>query len=49
VMDEADRCSSLLLIREGRLLAQATPADLRARTGAQDLDAAFLRLIEGAE
>jgi ABC-2 type transport system ATP-binding protein len=49
VMDEADRCSSLLLIREGRLLAQATPADLRARTGAQDLDTAFLRLIEGAE
>ena len=48
VMDEADRCSSLLLIREGRLLAQATPADLRAQTGAQDLDAAFLRLIEGA-
>jgi ABC-2 type transport system ATP-binding protein len=48
VMDEADRCSSLLLIREGRLLAQATPAELRAQTGAQDLDEAFLRLIEGA-
>ena len=48
VMDEADRCSSLLLLREGRLLAQATPAGLRARTGADDLDAAFLRLIEGA-
>jgi ABC-2 type transport system ATP-binding protein len=48
VMDEADRCSSLLLIREGRLLAQATPAELRAQTGAQELDEAFLRLIEGA-
>ena len=48
VMDEADRCSSLLLIREGRLLAQATPAELRAQTGAQELDQAFLRLIEGA-
>ena len=48
VMDEADRCSSLLLIREGQLLAQATPAELRAKTGAQDLDEAFLRLIEGA-
>jgi len=47
VMDEADRCDSLLLIREGRLLAQATPDELRARTGTQLLDDAFLRLIEG--
>jgi ABC-2 type transport system ATP-binding protein len=48
VMDEADRCDALLLIRDGRLLAQATPADLRARTGADSLDEAFLRLIETA-
>jgi ABC-2 type transport system ATP-binding protein len=47
VMDEADRCESLLLLHEGRLLAQATPDELRARTGAQQLDDAFLRLIEG--
>ena len=47
VMDEADRCDSLLLIREGRLLAQSTPDELRALTGAQELDDAFLRLIEG--
>jgi ABC-2 type transport system ATP-binding protein len=48
VMDEADRCDELLLLREGRLLAQAAPAELRARTGEQDLDAAFLRLVEDA-
>jgi ABC-2 type transport system ATP-binding protein len=48
VMDEADRCDALLLIRDGRLLAQATPAELRARTGAEQLDEAFLRLIETA-
>ena len=48
VMDEADRCHALLLLREGRLLAQATPAELRERTGAQQLDEAFLRLVEGA-
>jgi ABC-2 type transport system ATP-binding protein len=48
VMDEADRCNSLLLLREGRLLAQATPGELRARTGAQDLEQAFLRLVEEA-
>jgi hypothetical protein len=35
----------LLLIREGKR-AQATPAELRARTGAEQLDDAFLRLIE---
>ena len=46
VMDEADRCDSLLLIRKGRLLAQASPHELRSRTGEQRLDDAFLRLIE---
>ena len=49
VMDEADRCDSLLLLREGRLLAAATPAALRERTGAAQLDEAFLRLIRGEE
>jgi ABC-2 type transport system ATP-binding protein len=46
VMDEADRCDALILIREGRLIAHATPTELRARTQADDLDTAFLRLVE---
>ena len=46
VMDEADRCDALLLLREGRVLADGTPAELRARTGAASLDEAFLALIE---
>ena len=46
VMDEADRCDELILLREGRVLAQSTPAAIRERTGARDLDAAFLKLIE---
>jgi ABC-2 type transport system ATP-binding protein len=46
VMDEADRCDELVLLREGRVVAEATPADLRARTGAERLDDAFLRLVE---
>ena len=46
VMDEADRCDDILLLREGSLLAQSTPAELRARTGVDDLDSAFLRLVE---
>src|SRR5207248_7695504 len=46
VMDEARRCDSLLLLREGRLLAAGTPAELRERAGSQSLDDVFLRLIE---
>jgi ABC-2 type transport system ATP-binding protein len=45
VMDEADRCDRLLLLRDGRLLAHTTPAELRDRTGAADLDEAFLPLL----
>jgi len=48
VMDEADRCDRLLLLREGSLLAAGSPAELRARTGASDLDAAFLGLVDRA-
>lgn len=45
VMDEADRCSRLLLMREGRVLAQLTPGELREQTGESRLEDAFLRLI----
>ena len=46
VMDEAARCERLLLLREGAILADLPPAELLRRTGAPDLDAAFLRLVE---
>ncbi len=46
VMDEADRCDSLVLLRDGRVLAHESPASLRARTGVESLDAAFLHLVE---
>jgi ABC-2 type transport system ATP-binding protein len=46
VMDEAERCDELLLLRDGEILATGTPAELRERTGTQDLDSAFLRLVE---
>ncbi len=46
VMDEAGRCDHLLLMREGRLLADLTPEELRERTGEHDMEQAFLRLIE---
>jgi ABC-2 type transport system ATP-binding protein len=45
VMDEAARCTHLLLMREGRIIAAEPPADLLARTGAPDVEEAFLRLV----
>ncbi|WP_035801033.1 ABC transporter ATP-binding protein [Kitasatospora mediocidica] len=45
VMDEAVRCDRLLLMRDGRLLADDSPQALLDRTGAADIDAAFLRLV----
>lgn len=47
VMDEASRCDDLLLLRDGRLLAHDTVESILARTGAQDVEAAFLALVEG--
>jgi ABC-2 type transport system ATP-binding protein len=49
VMDEAERCDELLLMREGRVLTQDTPAALMKRTGTDRMDAAFLRLVSEAE
>jgi ABC-2 type transport system ATP-binding protein len=46
VMDEAARCDRLLLMREGRLVADTTPEELRERTGEQEMESAFLRLVE---
>ena len=46
VMDEADRCDRLVLLREGALLAAGTPEELRSATGTSDLGAAFLALVE---
>jgi ABC-2 type transport system ATP-binding protein len=48
VMDEAGRCDALLLMREGRIVAAEPPDELLARTGAPDLERAFLTLLEAA-
>jgi ABC-2 type transport system ATP-binding protein len=46
VMDEAARCEHLLLMRDGRIVAAEPPASVRQRTGTDDLETAFLRLVE---
>jgi ABC-2 type transport system ATP-binding protein len=48
VMDAAERCDDLILMRDGRIVAAATPDELRERTGRQDLEEAFLVLAEAA-
>lgn len=48
VMEEADECDSLILLRAGRIVAQAAPDELRRRTGEADLGRAFLALVEHA-
>ncbi|WP_182112142.1 MULTISPECIES: ABC transporter ATP-binding protein [unclassified Actinotalea] len=45
VMDEARRCDRLLLLRDGRLLADATLPDLLTETATQDVESAFLVLV----
>ncbi|WP_434618687.1 ABC transporter ATP-binding protein [Arthrobacter sp. A5] len=44
-MEEASHCDTLLLLRDGRLLAQLTPDELRSRGASDDLELAFLHLI----
>ena len=46
VMDEAGRCDRVLLMRDGGLIADATPDELRAQAGTDDLEEAFLVLAE---
>lgn len=46
VMDEALRCDRLVLLREGQVIADTTPAGLLESTGTNDPEAAFLALIQ---
>ncbi|WP_264930200.1 ABC transporter ATP-binding protein, partial [Streptomyces sp. A012304] len=48
VMDEAERCHRLLLMRDGEILADGTPDALRTRTGTDTVEAAFLHLVDEA-
>jgi ABC-2 type transport system ATP-binding protein len=49
VMDEANRCDRLLLVREGRVVADDTPSAVKAAAGTNDLDEAFLQLVRAQE
>jgi len=47
VMDEAERCEDLLLIRGGEIVAHDTPEQLCAKTGTKTVERAFLKLAGG--
>ena len=44
VMDEAARCDSLVLMREGRVVATGTSDELLERAGTDDIEQAFITL-----
>jgi ABC-2 type transport system ATP-binding protein len=46
VMDEAARCDRLLLMRDGRMLADGTLDEILADTGKADVENAFLALVD---
>lgn len=45
VFDEAEQCDRLLLMRDGVLIADDSPAGLRERTGTTSAEAAFLAIV----
>jgi len=45
VMDEAEHCDYLLLIRDGEILFYGTPAQLKNRTKSKTVEASFLKLV----
>jgi ABC-2 type transport system ATP-binding protein len=48
VMDEAERCQRLGLLRFGKLLAEGSVGELKSRAGVATLEDAFVKLSEAA-
>lgn len=46
MMEEADHCDELVLLRDGEILAKGSPTELRAQAGLENMDAVFISLVE---
>jgi len=45
IMDEAERCDEVLLMREGQILFFGDPVALKQRTGSVDIESSFIKLV----
>jgi ABC-2 type transport system ATP-binding protein len=48
-MEEAERCEDLVLIRNGKVVAHSSPANLLSETGTKTVEASFLKLVGDKE
>jgi ABC-2 type transport system ATP-binding protein len=48
VMDEAERCERLMLMREGEIIAHDPPEEIMRRTGTGNIEEAFLKIVEAS-
>ena len=46
MMEEANHCDELVLLREGEILAKGSPEELRVQAGLENMDAVFISLVE---
>ncbi|MCL2209287.1 MAG: AAA family ATPase [Treponema sp.] len=49
VMDEAEKCQELAMMRDGRLIAKGTPAELQKSAGASNIEEAFIFYGKGGQ
>jgi ABC-2 type transport system ATP-binding protein len=47
VMDEAERADRIGLMRQGKLIEEGTPADIKRKHGAASIEEVFVKLSEG--
>ena len=45
IMEEAERCDEVLLLREGQLLFFGEPTELKRKTGCKDIESSFIALV----
>jgi ABC-2 type transport system ATP-binding protein len=48
VMDEAERCNRLLLMRDGVIIADGSPEEIKQKANADDIEQAFLTIVREA-